>query len=78
MAMQIGESGTFVYSGNRLTLSLGEAGNRDTYTFAANLADDELTLKYIGSTEQGSAKDKTKHHRYTLAFYCSSPFEYQQ
>jgi len=77
MAMQVGESGTFMYSGPRLILSIGEAGDSDTYTFAVKLAGDELTLKYVESTEAGTAEDKAKHRRYTLAFYCSSTFTRQ-
>jgi hypothetical protein len=67
-----------VSSATRLILSIGKAGNQDTYTFAAELDGDELTLKLIESTEQGTAEDKANHRRYTLAFYCSSPFKRQQ
>jgi uncharacterized protein YceK len=78
MAMQVGESGTFMYSGDRLTLSVGEPGNFDTYTFAIDLARDELTLQYIESTEEGTAEDKANHRRYARAFYCSSTFKHQE
>ena len=78
MAMQVGESGTFTYTEDRLILSMGEAGNRDTYTFAVNATSEELTLKYVESTEEGTAEDKANHRRYTLAFYCSSTFKRRQ
>ena len=57
---------------------MGQAGNRDTYTFAVNATSDELTLKYVESTEEGTAEDKANHRRYTLAFYCSSTFKRRQ
>jgi len=77
MAMQVGESGTFTLSGTRLVLTIGESGNLDTYTMQATLSSDELSLQCIDSTEQGSAEDKAKHRRYTIAFYCSAVFRRQ-
>jgi hypothetical protein len=77
MAMQVGELGTFTLSGKQLVLTLGEPGNVDTYTFDATLAGDELSLRCIDSTEQGTTEDKAKHRRYTIAFYCSVPFRRQ-
>jgi hypothetical protein len=77
MPMQVGESGMFALSGNQLVLTIGEPGNIDTYTFQTMLADDQLSLRWVGSTEQGTAKDKEAHHRYTLAFYCSAVFRRQ-
>jgi hypothetical protein len=74
MAMQVGESGTFALSGKQLVLTLGEPGNVDTYTFEATLAGDELSLRCVDSTEQGTTADKAKHRRYTIAFYCTAPF----
>jgi hypothetical protein len=74
MAMQVGESGTFALSGKQLVLTLGEPGNVDTYTFEATLAGDELSLRWVNSTEQGTTADKAKHRRYTIAFYCTAPF----
>jgi len=74
MAMQVGEFGTFVLSGKQLVLTLGEPGNVDTYTFETTLASDELSLRCEDSTEQGTAEDKAKHRRYTIAFYCTAPF----
>lgn len=74
MAMQVGESGTFALSGKQLVLTLGEPGNVDTYTFEATLAGDELSLRCVDSTEQGTTEDKAKHRRYTIAFYCTAPF----
>ena len=77
MAMQVGELGTFALSGKQLVLTPGEPGNVDTYTFDATLAGDELSLRCIDSTEQGTTEDKAKHRRYTIAFYCSGPFRRQ-
>lgn len=73
MPMQVGESGTFALSGNELVLT----NNSDTYTLQTTLADDELSLRWLSSTEQGTAQDKETHHRYTIAFYCSAPFRRQ-
>jgi hypothetical protein len=77
VAMEVGESGTFTLSGTRLVLAIGESGNLDTYTMEATLSGDELSLQCIDSTEQGSAEDKAKHRRYTMAFYCSAVFRRQ-
>jgi hypothetical protein len=73
MAMQVGESGTFALSGNELVLTNAS----DTYTLRTTLTDDELSLRWVSSTEHGTAQDKEKHHRYTIAFYCSAPFRRQ-
>ena len=73
MAMQVGESGTFALSGNELVLTNAS----DTYTLRTTFADDELSLRWVSSTEHGTAQDKEKHHRYTIAFYCSAPFRRQ-
>jgi hypothetical protein len=77
MAMQVGELGTFTLSGRQLVLTPGEPGNIDTYTFEVTLAGDELSLRCVDSTEQGTTEDKAKHRRYTIAFYCSAPFRRQ-
>lgn len=77
MAMQVGESGTLALSGKQLVLTLGEPGNIDTYTFDATLSGNELSLRCVDSTEQGTSEDKAKHRRYTIAFYCSAPFRRQ-
>lgn len=77
MAMQVGESGTYLLEDNRLVLTLGEADNVDTYTFAVTIEGETLTLDCLESTEQGTAEDKAKHHLYTIAFYCSAPFSRQ-
>ena len=77
MAMEVGESGTFALSGKKLVLTIGEPGNIDTYTFDATLSGNELSLRCVDSTEQGTAADKAKHRRYTIAFYCSAPFRRQ-
>ena len=74
MAMQVGESGTFTLSGNELVLTNAS----DTYTLRTTFADDELSLRWVSSTEHGTAQDKEKHHRYTIAFYCSAPFRRQR
>jgi hypothetical protein len=73
MAMQVGESGTFTLSGNELVLTNAS----DTYTLQTTLADDELSLRWVSSTEQGTPQDQAKHRRYTIAFYCSAPFRRQ-
>ncbi len=77
MAMQVGELGTFVLSGNQLVLMPGEAGNVDTYTFDVTLSGNELSLRCVDSTEQGTTEDKAMHRRFTIAFYCSAPFRRQ-
>ena len=77
MAMQVGESGTLALSGKQLVLTIGKAGNSDTYTFEATLSGNVLSLQCVDSTEQGTAEDKAKHRRYTIAFYCSAPFRRQ-
>jgi hypothetical protein len=74
MAMQVGESGTFTFSGTQLLLTIGEPGNIDTYTFEATLSGDKLSLRWLGSTEEGTAQDKEHHRRFTIAFYCSAVF----
>jgi hypothetical protein len=77
MAMQVGELGTYELSGTQLVLTPGEPGNIDTYTFETTVVGDELSLRCVDSTEQGTADDKAKHRRYTIAFYCSAPFKRQ-
>ena len=77
MAMQVGELGTFELSGRLLVLSPGEPGNIDTYTFEATVAGDELSLRCVDSTEQGTPEAKATHRRFTIAFYCSAPFRRQ-
>jgi hypothetical protein len=73
-AMQVGEFGTFALSGNELVLT----ASSDTYTLKTTFADDELSLRWVSSTEHGTAQDKEKHHQYTIAFYCSAPFRRQR
>ena len=58
-------------------LAPGEPGNVDTYTFEATLAGDELSLRWVDSTEQGTTEAKAKHRRYAIAFYSSAPFRRQ-
>lgn len=77
MALQVGESGTFTFSGTELLLTIGEPGNIDTYTFEATVSGEQLSLRWLGSTEEGTAPDKAKHRRYTIAFYCSAVFTRQ-
>ena len=69
---QVGESGRFVYADGHLDLDIVNQG--DTYRFTADESNDQLQLRFIDSTEQGTAEDKAKHARYTLAFYTSAPF----
>ena len=66
-----GEGATL--SGNELVLTNAS----DTYTLQTTLADDELSLRWVSSTEQGTPQDQAKHRRYTIAFYCSAPFRRQ-
>jgi hypothetical protein len=73
MAMQVDEAGTFTLSGDELVLTNAS----DTYTLQTTLADDELSLRWVSSTEQGTAQDEETHHRFTVAFYCSAPFRRQ-
>ena len=73
-AMQVGESGTFALAGTQLVLIPGEPGNIDTYTLDATISDNELSLRWVDSTEQGSAEAKATHRRFTIAFYCSAIF----
>ena len=63
--------------GSSSCLRPGEPGNVDTYTFDATLSGDELSLRCVDSTEQGTAEDKAMHRRFTIAFYCSAPFRRQ-
>lgn len=73
--MQVGESGTFTYTGDRLVLSVDGMGTGDSYTLGVTLAEEELTLSYIDSTENGTAEDKENHRRFLLlAFYCAKAF----
>ncbi|MFL5686963.1 MAG: hypothetical protein ACJ77D_13010 [Chloroflexota bacterium] len=78
MAMQLGESGTFALSGTQLVVAAGEPGNVDTYTFEVTQSGDELSLRCVDSTEQGTTENKATHRRFTIAFYCSAPFSRQR
>ena len=73
--MEVGESGTFALSGTQLVLTPGEPGNIDTYTLAASLSGEDLSLQWVASTEEGTAGDKETHRRFTIAFYCSAMFK---
>ena len=75
MPMEVGESGTFTLSGTQLVLTLGEPGNINTYTLAASLSGDDLSLHWVASTEEGTAEAKETHKRFTIAFYCSAVFK---
>ena len=75
MPMEVDESGTFILSGTELLLTPGEPGNIDTYTLAASLSGDDLSLRWVASTEEGTAEAKETHRRFTIAFYCSAPFK---
>jgi hypothetical protein len=77
MAMQVGESGTFALTGTRLVLTMGEPGSIDTYTFEATVVGDELSLRWVDSTDHGSVADKAMHRRFAIAFYSSAPFRRQ-
>lgn len=73
--MQVGELGAYRLSGAELVLAPGEAGNIDTYTLAAKVSGDNLSLRWVGSTEEGTAEAKETHKRFTIAFYCSAVFK---
>jgi hypothetical protein len=72
MARNLGESGTYVYADDQLRLDIVSEG--DTYRLAADLSGDHLQLRFLDSTERGTAEDKAKHGRYTIAFYTSGEF----
>jgi hypothetical protein len=73
--MQVDEDGTFSLAAERLTLSVGEPGSIDTYTFAASITPGTLSLRLLDSSDSGSAEDQEHHRRYTIAFYCSAVFD---
>jgi hypothetical protein len=75
MPMEVDELGMFTLSGTELVLIPGEAGNIDTYTLDANLSGDDLSLRWVASTEEGTAEAKEIHKRFTIAFYCSAVFK---
>ena len=72
--MALDESGTFTLSGTELVLTVGEAGNIDTYTLRTTLSDDDLSMQWISSTEEGAPEGKERHRRFTIALYCSAVF----
>ncbi len=74
MPMQVGESGTFTLTGDRLLLHVPAPGGEDSYTFALSKVGDAISLRWTDSTESGSAEDKENHRRFTIAFYCTAPF----
>ncbi|MEO8639526.1 MAG: hypothetical protein ABI458_06400 [Chloroflexota bacterium] len=74
MPMDVDESGTFALSGTELVLAPGDPGNIDTYTLAASLSGDDLSLRWVASTEEGTAEAKETHRRFTIALYCSAVF----
>jgi hypothetical protein len=69
---QVDESGRFIYADGHLDLDIVDEG--DTYQFTADESNDQLQLRFIDSTERGTAEDKAKHARFTIAFYTSAPF----
>ena len=73
--MEVDEFGTFTLSGTQLVLTPGEPGNIDTYTLDATLSGDDLSLRWVASTEEGTAEAKETHRRFTIAFYCSAVFK---
>ena len=75
MPMEVDESGSFTLSGTELVLTPGEPGNIDTYTLEASLSGDDLSLRWVASTEEGTAEAKETHRQFTIAFYCSAPFK---
>ena len=73
--MEVDELGTFTLAGTELVLKPGEPGNIDTYTFEWSLPGNDLSLRWISSTEEGTAAAKEIHKRFTIAFYCSAAFK---
>ncbi|MFN0282061.1 MAG: hypothetical protein ACKVZ6_08835 [Kineosporiaceae bacterium] len=74
MPMQVGESGAFTLTGDRLLLRVPAPGGEDTYTLALSKVGDAIPLRWTDSTESGSAQDKENHRRFAIAFYCAAPF----
>lgn len=73
--MEVDELGTFTLAGTELVLKPGEPGNIDTYTFEWSLPGNDLSLRWVSSTEEGTAEAKEIHKRFTIAFYCSAVFK---
>jgi hypothetical protein len=71
----LSESGTFALAGTELVLTIGEPGNIDTYTFEWSLPGNDLSLRWVASTEEGTGENKETHKRFTIAFYCSAAFK---
>jgi hypothetical protein len=72
--MEEDESGRFELERDRLTLTVGEGTAADTYTFTVTLDEHVLRLRWLGANDSGSTEDKEHHRRYTIAFFCSTPF----
>jgi hypothetical protein len=75
MPMELSESGTFTLTERNLVLTIGEPGNIDTYTFDATRSEDQFSLRWVDSTEEGTAEDQQTHKTFTIAFYCSAVFK---
>jgi len=73
--MGLSESGSFSLAGTELVLTIGEPGNIDTYTFEWSLPGNDLSLRWVSSTEEGTGENKETHKRFTIAFYCSAVFK---
>jgi hypothetical protein len=73
--MGVSETGTFTMAGTELVLTIGEPGNVDTYTFEWSLPGNDLSLRWVASTEEGTAENQETHKRFTIAFYCSAAFK---
>ncbi|MFN0282980.1 MAG: hypothetical protein ACKVZ6_13565 [Kineosporiaceae bacterium] len=72
MPMQLGESGTFTLTGDRLLLHVPAPSGEDTYTLALSKVADAIPLRWTDATESGSAQDPENHRRFTIAF-CAAP-----
>ena len=72
--MELSEAGTMALTGRTLVLTIGEPGNIDTYTFDATRSADKFSLRWVDSTEEGTAENLATHKIFTIAFYCSAPF----
>jgi len=73
--MEVDELGTFTLAGTELVLTIGEPGNIDTYTFEWSLPGNNLSLRWVASTEEGTPEAKETHKRFTIALYCSAVFK---
>jgi len=70
--MQVDESGTYVFTGGELRISLPDLG--DAYVFDATLSDNTLSLELVDQHEEGTVEELETHRLYTVALYASASF----